>query len=54
MTRRQLAERARMSQQGLSKIERGGNITLGTMVLLAQALGCQVSDFFPKQAPWNR
>jgi transcriptional regulator with XRE-family HTH domain len=54
MTRRQLADRAHMSQQGLNKIERGGNVTLGTIVLLANALGCQVSDFFPQQAPWNR
>jgi transcriptional regulator with XRE-family HTH domain len=54
MTRRQLAERARMSQQGLNKIERGGNVTLGTIVLLANALGCQICDFFPRNAPWNR
>jgi len=40
MTRRQLAERAHMSQQGINKIERGGNVTLGTLVLLANALGC--------------
>jgi Helix-turn-helix len=43
-----------MSHQGLGKIERGGNVTLGTIVLLANALGCQVSDFFPSYAPWNR
>ncbi len=42
-----LANRAGMTRQGLEKIERGGNVTLGTIVLLANALGCEVSDFFP-------
>jgi hypothetical protein len=36
------------------KIEHSGNAMLGTIILLAKALGCQVSDFFPRQAPWNR
>jgi len=48
-----LAKRARMSHQGLGKIERGGNVTLGTIVLLADALNCQISDFFPRKSPWH-
>ena len=47
MSKVELAKRARMTRQGLLKIERGGNVTLGTIVLLAHALGCRVSDFFP-------
>ena len=35
------------TRQGLFKIERGGNVTLGTIVLLADALGCDIADFFP-------
>ena len=54
MSRRGLARRARMTRQGLVKIEHGGNVTLGTIVLLADALGCQVADFFPpRKSPWN-
>jgi hypothetical protein len=40
-------------RQGLIKIENGGNVTLGTVILLANALGCQVADFFPRKSPWN-
>ena len=47
MTTAGLAKRAGMTRQGLVKVERGGNVTLGTIVLLADALGCQVSDLFP-------
>ena len=53
LTQEQLAKRARMSRQGLDKIERGGNVTLGTVILLAYALDCQVADFFPRKSPWN-
>lgn len=53
LTTQDLAARAGMTRQGLEKIERGGNVTLGTIALLADALGCQVSDFFPHRSPWN-
>ena len=53
MSRSQLARRAKMTRQGILKIERSGNATLATIVLLAKALGCQVADFFPHKAPWN-
>jgi transcriptional regulator with XRE-family HTH domain len=48
-----LARRAGMTRQGLEKIERGGNCTLGTLILLTNALGCQIADFFPRKAPWQ-
>ena len=54
MSKQRLADHAGMTRHGLIKIERGGNVTLGTIVLLAKALDCQVSDFFPRDAPWNR
>jgi transcriptional regulator with XRE-family HTH domain len=47
-----LADRAGMTRQGLEKIERGRNVTLGTIVLLTNALGCQIADFFPRKSPW--
>ena len=50
----ELARRARLTRQGLVKIERGGNPTLATIVMLAKALRCQVSDLIPPQAPWRR
>lgn len=53
MTRSQLARRAGMTRQGLIKIENGGNVTLGTLILLTKALGFQIADFFPRKAPWN-
>lgn len=53
MSQEELAKRARMTRQGLDKIERGGNCTLGSIILLADALDCQVSDFFPRKLPWN-
>ena len=53
MSQEQLAKRARMTRQGLDKIERGGNVTLGSIILLAYALDCQVSDFFPHKPPWS-
>jgi hypothetical protein len=43
-----------MTRQGILKIERTGNAQLTTIVLLAKALGLEVSDFFPHKAPWNR
>lgn len=52
LSRSELARRARMTRQGIIKIERTGNATLATIILLAQALGCQVSDFFPRKSPW--
>lgn len=53
LTKAQLARRVGMTRQGLLKIENGGNVTLGTVILLADALGCQVADFFPRKAPWE-
>ena len=53
MSKEQLARRARMTRQGLVKIERGCNCTLGTIILLADALGCQISDLFPRKSPWH-
>jgi DNA-binding XRE family transcriptional regulator len=53
MSTGELAKRAKMSRQGLLKIEKGGNATLGTIILLANALDCQISDFFPHKAPWR-
>lgn len=53
LSQSELARRARMTRYGLVKIERGGNVTLGSIVLLANALGCQVSDFFPRKSPWT-
>ena len=53
MSKQELARRAGMTRQGLQKIERGGNVTLGTIILLVTALNCQVSDFFPRKSPWN-
>ena len=52
MSQDELAKRARMTRQGLDKIEKGANCTLGTIILLAYALDCQVSDFFPRRSPW--
>ncbi len=53
MSRSLLARRAGMTRQGLLKIEKGGNLTLGTLILLTNALGYQIADFFPRKAPWN-
>ncbi len=53
MTKEELARRAKMTRQGLDKIERGGNATLGSIILLADALDCQISDFFPRKSPWH-
>jgi transcriptional regulator with XRE-family HTH domain len=53
MSTGELAKRAKMTPEGLRKIENGGNTTLGTMILLANALDCQISDFFPHKAPWR-
>ena len=49
----ELAKRAKMTRQGLDKIEKGDNCTLGSIILLADALDCQVSDFFPRKSPWD-
>ncbi len=53
LSKYQLAIRAGMTRQGLIKIENGGNVTLGTIALLANALGCQIGDLFPRKSPWN-
>jgi transcriptional regulator with XRE-family HTH domain len=51
ISRSQLARRARMTRQGIIKIERNGNATLATIILLAKALDCHVSEFFPRPKP---
>jgi transcriptional regulator with XRE-family HTH domain len=53
MSQYRLARLAGMTRQGIVKIENGKNVTLGTIILLANALGCQVSDFFRRKAPWD-
>ena len=53
MSQEELAKRARMTRQGLDKIERGGNCTLGSIILLADALDCQIADLFPRKSPWH-
>ncbi len=49
----QLAKRAGMTRYGLIKVEKGRNVTLGTIALLANALGCQIADLFPRKSPWG-
>ncbi|HZT76058.1 MAG TPA: helix-turn-helix transcriptional regulator [Vicinamibacterales bacterium] len=54
MSTQELAEMAEMTRQGIEKIEKGGcDVKLGTIVLLARALDCHVSDFFPRKSPWH-
>jgi transcriptional regulator with XRE-family HTH domain len=53
MSRTRLARRAGMTRQGIVKIENGRNVTLATVIMLADALGYQVADFFPRKAPWD-
>jgi transcriptional regulator with XRE-family HTH domain len=55
LSKGKLAKRARLTRQALDKIERGRDVKLGSIILLADALGCQVVDFFPpRKAPWNQ
>jgi transcriptional regulator with XRE-family HTH domain len=50
LSQRQLAKRARMDRSYLQDVEYGTkNATLGTMVLLADALGCEVIDLLPRK-----
>jgi transcriptional regulator with XRE-family HTH domain len=53
MSRSELARRAKMTRQGIIKVEKGGNVTLGTIALLAHALGCDLADFFPRKTRWG-
>jgi transcriptional regulator with XRE-family HTH domain len=53
MSRCELARRAKMTRQGIIKIEKGGNVTLGTIALLANALGCEIADLFPRKTQWG-
>lgn len=48
MSRHGLADKAGLTRYGLIKIESGRNVTLATIALLANALGCEVADFFPR------
>jgi transcriptional regulator with XRE-family HTH domain len=44
-----LATRSRVGQRHVRKLERGtSNPTLATLILLADALGCELADFFPR------
>lgn len=46
-----LAIRSRVGQRHVRKLERGkSNPTLATLALLADALGCELADFFPRSA----
>jgi DNA-binding XRE family transcriptional regulator len=54
MSKQELAEMAEMTRQAIEKIEKGAcDVKLGTIVLLARALDCHISDFFPRKSPWN-
>jgi transcriptional regulator with XRE-family HTH domain len=53
MSQHHLARRAGMTRQGLAKIEKGGNVTVATLILLTHALGCQIANLFPRKSPWN-
>jgi transcriptional regulator with XRE-family HTH domain len=53
LSKAHLARRVGMTHQGLLKIENGGNESLGAVILLADALGCQVADSFPRKTPWE-
>ena len=48
MTQRQLAKLARLDRSYLQRVEYGSkNATLGTIVLLADALDCDLADLMP-------
>jgi transcriptional regulator with XRE-family HTH domain len=53
MSKQELADMAGVTRQGLEKVEKGRDVKLGTIVLLAHALDCQLSDFFPHKSPWH-
>ncbi|MBI4886181.1 MAG: helix-turn-helix domain-containing protein [Acidobacteria bacterium] len=53
LSKQTLADRAAMTRHGLIKIEKGGNPTLGTIILLADALGCEIADLFPRKHRWG-
>lgn len=49
ITQKELAQRAFVSDRFISEIERGKeNPSLASIVLLADALGCEVVDLFPR------
>jgi transcriptional regulator with XRE-family HTH domain len=43
LTQVQVAERAKLSQAFVSRVEKGQNVTLGSMSVLARAVGMSVS-----------
>jgi len=49
MSQRQLAIRARIDRSYVQNLERGDNVSLATLVLLADALGCEVVDLIPRR-----
>jgi transcriptional regulator with XRE-family HTH domain len=44
LSQRVLARQARLDRSALQRIEGGWDVTLGTIVLLADALGCEPAD----------
>ncbi|HET7288245.1 MAG TPA: helix-turn-helix transcriptional regulator [Pyrinomonadaceae bacterium] len=50
MTQRELARRSRVGYRFISEMELGReNPSLATIVLLADGLGCELADLFPRQ-----
>ena len=49
LTQRQLAHLARVNRSYMQDVEYGKNVSLATIVLLADALGCEVVDLFEKR-----
>jgi transcriptional regulator with XRE-family HTH domain len=49
LSQTELARRAGIDQGGLSKIEKGRNLTLETLRDLARALGCSVVDLLEEE-----
>lgn len=51
MTQEELSVKADISRQTLSAIENGGvNTTVGTLLKIANALSCNISDIFFKKS----
>jgi transcriptional regulator with XRE-family HTH domain len=48
LTQRELARLAGMDRSALQRTEAGRDVLLGTIVLLADALGCDLADLIPR------
>lgn len=52
MTQRELARRSRVGYRFISEMELGReNPSLATIVLLADGIGCELADLFPRIKP---